>query len=303
MAEMKIGIIGFDTSHVPAFTKLLNDAGDPFHVTGARVVAGFPSFSPDLPASSSRVEGFKKQLSEEMGIKLVSSVDELLKEVDAVLLESVDGRRHLKEATPVIKAKKPLFIDKPLAASYSEAKKIIDLAAKNSTPVFSSSSLRFDHNIRAARQDAELGGIVGCDAFSPASQDPTNPGLFWYGVHGVEVLYTFMGAGCRKLFSKKTEGADFVTGEWEGDRIGTLRGTRKGMHSYGARVFGEKKIVQVMYSTEIPLYAQLLRQVVPFFRTGKPPVPNEETLEIMQFMQAAILSEKEGREVLLSEVK
>ncbi len=303
MAEMKIGIIGFDTSHVPAFTKLLNDAGDPFHVTGARVVAGFPSFSPDLPASSSRVEGFKKQLSEEMGIKLVSSVDELLKEVDAVLLESVDGRRHLKEATPVIKAKKPLFIDKPLAASYSEAKKIIDLAAKNSTPVFSSSSLRFDHNISAARQDAELGGIVGCDAFSPASQDPTNPGLFWYGVHGVEVLYTFMGAGCRKLFSKKTEGADFVTGEWEGDRIGTLRGTRKGMHSYGARVFGEKKIVQVMYSTEIPLYAQLLRQVVPFFRTGKPPVPNEETLEIMQFMQAAILSEKEGREVLLSEVK
>jgi len=303
MAEMKIGIIGFDTSHVPAFTKLLNDAGDPFHVTGARVVAGFPSFSPDLPASSSRVEGFKKQLSEEMGIKLVSSVDELLKEVDAVLLESVDGRRHLKEATPVIKAKKPLFIDKPLAASYSEAKKIIDLAAKNSTPVFSSSSLRFDHNISAARQDAELGGIVGCDAFSPASQDPTNPGLFWYGVHGVEVLYTFMGAGCRKLFSKKTEGADFVTGEWEGGRIGTLRGTRKGMHSYGARVFGEKKIVQVMYSTEIPLYAQLLRQVVPFFRTGKPPVPNEETLEIMQFMQAAILSEKEGREVLLSEVK
>ena len=303
MAEMKIGIIGFDTSHVPAFTKLLNDAGDPFHVTGARVVAGFPSFSPDLPASSSRVEGFKKQLSEEMGIKLVSSIDELLKEVDAVLLESVDGRRHLKEATPVIKAKKPLFIDKPLAASYSEAKKIIDLAAKNSTPVFSSSSLRFDHNISAARQDAELGGIVGCDAFSPASQDPTNPGLFWYGVHGVEVLYTFMGAGCRKLFSKKTEGADFVTGEWEGGRIGTLRGTRKGMHSYGARVFGEKKIVQVMYSTEIPLYAQLLRQVVPFFRTGKPPVPNEETLEIMQFMQAAILSEKEGREVLLSEVK
>jgi len=303
MAEMKIGIIGFDTSHVPAFTKLLNDAADPFHVTGARVVAGFPSFSPDLPASSSRVEGFKKQLSEEMGIKLVSSVDELLKEVDAVLLESVDGRRHLKEATPVIKAKKPLFIDKPLAASYSEAKKIIDLAAKNSTPVFSSSSLRFDHNISAARQDAELGGIVGCDAFSPASQDPTNPGLFWYGVHGVEVLYTFMGAGCRKLFSKKTEGADFVTGEWEGGRIGTLRGTRKGMHSYGARVFGEKKIVQVMYSTEIPLYAQLLRQVVPFFRTGKPPVPNEETLEIMQFMQAAILSEKEGREVLLSEVK
>lgn len=303
MAELKIGIIGFDTSHVPAFTRLLNDANDPFYVEGGKVVAGFPSFSPDLPSSSSRVEGYKKEMEEKWNIKIVSSVKELLKRVDAVLLESVDGRRHLKEAAPVIKAGKPLFIDKPLAASFKEAKKIIALAEKNSTPVFSSSSLRFDHNISAARQDAELGGVVGCDAFSPAMQDPTNPGLFWYGVHGAEILYTFMGAGCKKLFSKKTEGTDFVTGEWEDGRIGTLRGTRKGMHSYGARVFGEKKIVQVMYSTEIPIYAQLIKQIILFFKTGKPPISSAETLEIMQFMQAAILSEKKGKEVLLKDVK
>jgi len=303
MEELKIGIIGFDTSHVPAFTKLLNDESDPFHVPGGKVVAGYPSFSPDLESSYTRVESYKKELIEKWGIKMVSSVKELLKEVDAVLLESVDGRRHLKEAIPVIKAGKPLFIDKPLAANFKDAKKIVALAEKYNCPVFSSSSLRFDYNISRVKKDPELGSVIGCDAFSPATLDPTNPGLFWYGVHGVEILYTFMGPGCKKIYSKYTEGAHFVVGEWEDGRIGTVRGTRKGSHSYGARVFGEKKIEQIMYSTEVPLYAQLLKEVIPFFRTGKSPVPIEETLEIMRFMQAALLSEKREKEVLLSSVK
>ncbi|MDD3726365.1 MAG: gfo/Idh/MocA family oxidoreductase, partial [Candidatus Ratteibacteria bacterium] len=158
-------------------------------------------------------------------------------------------------------------------------------------------------NISRVKKNTDIGDIIGCDAFSPATLDPTNPGLFWYGVHGVETLYTFMGPGCKKLFSKYTEGSHFVVGEWGDGRIGTVRGTRKGCHSYGVRVFGEKKIEQVMYSTEVPLYAQLLKEVIPFFQTGKSPVPLEETLEIMQFMQAALLSEKKGREVLLSQIK
>ncbi len=303
MAEMKIGIIGFDTSHVPAFTNLLNNDGDPFHVVGGRVVAGFPSFSPDIESSASRVEGYKKELVEKWNIKIVSSVEELLPLVDAVLLESNDGRRHIKEAQPVIAAKKPVFIDKPMTASFAEAKQIFDMAAKNNCPVFSSSSLRFDYNISAVKSDAELGGVAGCDAFSPSTQEKTNPGYFWYGIHGVEILYTFMGKGCKKLFSKKTEGTDLTVGQWEDGRIGTVRGTRKGSHSYGAAVFGEKKMVQVTNSPKVPLYSQLLKQIMPFFQTGKPPVSPEETLEIIQFIDAALLSEKEGREVSLSEIK
>ncbi len=302
MADRRIGIIGFDTSHVPAFTKLLNDDSDRFHVAGGRVVAGYPSFSPDIEASASRVEGYRKQLSEEMGVKIVSSIEELLPEVDAVLLESNDGRRHLPEARSVIEAKKPLFIDKPLAANFAEAKEIVELAAKYSCPVFSSSSLRFDHNIQGSRNDPGLGKVIGCDAFSPATQEATNPGLFWYGIHGVEMLYTFMGTGCKKLFAEKTPDTDFLIGEWEDGRIGTVRGTRTGLHTFGVRVFGEKKIAQITYSTEVPIYAQLLKEIIPFFKTGIPPVPPKETLEIMQFMQAAILSEKEKRIAGLSEI-
>lgn len=301
--ELKIGIIGCDTSHVPAFTKLLNNSEEEFHVKGGKVVACFPSFSPDLESSASRVEGFKKQLAEEMKIKMVSSVEELLEKVDAVLLESVDGRRHLKEAIPVIKEGKPLFIDKPLAHNFNEAKEIVTLAKEYHCPLFSSSSLRFDVNISKARKDAGLGDVLGCDAFSAASLEPTNPGLFWYGVHGVEVLYTFMGTGCQKVSCLKTDDFHFVTGLWSGGRIGTVRGTRAGKHSYGATVFGKEGFCQVTYCTDVPFYSQLLKQIIPFFQSGNSPVAPEETLEIMQFMQAAIMSEEKNREVSFEEVE
>lgn len=301
--ELRVGIIGFDTSHVPAFTKVLNDPQDAWYLPGARVTHGYASFSPDLQASYSRVEGFKKDVTEKYGVKLVDSVEALLAEVDAVLLESVDGRRHLAEARPVIAAHKPLFIDKPLAANYVEAAEIMRLAAAAGSPVFSSSSLRFDANIAALKNDAELGKVLACDAFSPAHLDPTNPGLFWYGVHGAEILYTFMGPGCRKLACRSTDGYDLVYAEWADGRIGTLRGTRIGAGNYGATVFGEKKVRQATYSTTIPIYSQLLKEIVAFFRSGVPPVPAEETLEIMAFMQAALLSAGEHREVALSEVR
>ncbi|MCM8818749.1 MAG: Gfo/Idh/MocA family oxidoreductase [Candidatus Omnitrophica bacterium] len=303
MSEIKIGIIGFDTSHVVAFTKLLNDANEPYHVKGGKIIAGYPSFSPDLYASYSRVDGFKKELVEKYNIEIVDSIEELLKKVDAILLESVDGRRHLKEAEPVIKAQKPLFIDKPLAANYYDALKIYQMAQEFKCPVFSSSSLRFDFNLLKIKEDPELGEVFGCDAFSPCTLEPTNPGFFWYGIHGVEILYTFMGKGCKSLYCEATDDFHFVVGIWEKNKIGTVRGTRKGAHSYGATIFGEKKVYQTTYSLEVPLYSQLLKKIIEFFKTGKSPVNPEETLEIMKFMECALISEKEKRVVNLEEIK
>jgi len=302
MAELKIGIIGCDTSHVPAFTRLLNDARDPFHVPGGRVVAAYPSFSPDLQPSYSRVEGFKQELVEKWGVQMVGSVEELVAQVDAVLLESVDGRRHLAEARPVIAAGKPVYVDKPLAASYADAATIIRLAQERGCPLFSSSSLRYDANLAAIKEDPDLGAVLGCDAFSPATLDPTNPGLFWYGIHGVEILYTFMGRGCTRVRCTSTDKYDVVVGHWPQGRLGTVRGTRCGAHDYGATVFGEKKVAQATYSKTIPLYSRLLQKIVPFFQTGVSPVPLEETLELMAFIQAAWISAQEGREVTLEEV-
>jgi len=301
-SSLRIGIIGFDTSHVPAFTRLLNDPRDPFHVPGGRVVAGYPSFSEDLEASYSRVNQFVDAVREPYGVEIVDSVTALLDRVDAVLLESVDGRRHLSEITPVLEARKPVYVDKPLAASYRDAVEIARRAQACGCPVFSSSSLRFDAHIAAAAADSALGRVLACDAFSPAKLEPTNPGLFWYGVHGVEILYTFMRPGCEAVRTISTDAYDVVVGRWPGGRLATLRGIREGSADYGATVLGEQKVVQVQYSREIPIYARLLQAIMPFFRGEPAPVPLAETLEIMAFMEASLASQNAGREVALREV-
>src|SRR5262245_29660159 len=300
--EHKIGIIGCDTSHVTAFTKLLNDKSDPHHVSGARVVAAFKGGSPDVESSRTRVDRFTTELKDKWGVELVGSIEELCKKVDAVLLESVDGRPHLNQVRPVFAAKKRVFIDKPFAASYADAREIVRLSRESGTPFFSSSSLRFANDLQAMKRDEKIGAMLGAFTYGPAPTESHHPDLFWYGIHAVEMLYTLMGPGCESVTRVHTDGADVVVGKWKDGRVGTMRGIRYGKQDYGAVAFGAKANL----ATPTPMksdYRELLVEIVKFFQTGSPPIPPEETLEMMAFMEAADLSKaRGGAPVMLKEV-
>ena len=196
---IRAGMIGLDTSHVVAFTQILNDPKAAGELRQLKIVAGFPGGSPDNPSSWDRVPQYTKELRG-MGVEIVGSIDELLKKVDVVLLMSVDGRPHLAQARPVIAAGKPLFIDKPMAASLADAMEIFRLAEEKHVPCFSSSALRFSSGFQAVRQKkSRFGDVRSCLAWSPLHLEPHHPDLFWYGIHGVETLYTIMGPGCETV--------------------------------------------------------------------------------------------------------
>src|SRR5262245_46947391 len=239
---IRVGMIGLDTSHVVAFTKLLNDPKAKGELAGVRVVAAFPGGSPDLSSSRDRIAGFTATLRDKFGVEIVDSIDDLLPKVDVVLLESVDGRPHLKQAIPVFKAHKPVFIDKPVAGSLADALRIFQLSKEHNVPCFSSSSLRFSPGILGMKNNPKVGDVLGCDAWSPCSLEEHHPDLFWYGVHGVETLFTIMGTGCESVTRVQTKDTELVTGVWKGGRIGTYRGLRGGKADYGATVFGTKGI-------------------------------------------------------------
>jgi predicted dehydrogenase len=286
---IRVGIIGLDTSHVKAFTAAINGPQAKPELQGMRIVAAYPGGSPDLPASIDRVAGFTEDLKK-LGVEIVDSIDTLLTKVDAVLLESVDGRPHLEQARPVIKAGKPLFIDKPLAGSLADGLEIFRLAAAAKVPCFSSSSLRFSPGIVAMRSDPKIGDVLGCVAYSPCSLEPHHPDLFWYGIHGVETLYTIMGPGCISVSRTHTADTDVVTGVWRDGRVGTFCGLRAGKSGYGAMVFGSKGNGP---SGGYGGYEPLLVEVGKFFATGRAPVAAEETLEILAFMEAADESKRQ----------
>jgi hypothetical protein len=288
---LRAGIIGLDTSHVVAFTQVLNNPRARGELAGVRVVAAYPGGSQDIPDSRDRLAGFTKKLRDDFHVEIVDSIDALLKKVDVVLLESVDGRPHLEQARPVLAAKKPVFIDKPVAGSLADAVRIYDLARKHGTPCFSSSSLRFSPGIQAVRKEGKFGEVLGCAAYGPCSLERHHPDLFWYGIHGVEALYTIMGPGCESVTRVQTKGTELVMGKWNDGRVGTFRGIRSGKSDYGALVFGSKDIGP---SGGYGGYEPLVVEICKFFRTGKPPVTAEETLEIYAFMEAADESKRRG---------
>lgn len=295
-AELRIGLIGLDTSHVTAFTQLLNDPTAKDHVPGGRVVAAFKGGSPDLESSRSRVDGYTRELQDKHGVKLYDSIEEMCRHVDAVMLESVDGRPHLAQAVPVILARKPLYIDKPMAASLRDVLAIFRLAAEYRVPVFSASSLRFGKNTQAVRRGA-LGRVLTAETSSPCSLEPSHPDLFWYGIHGVESLFTVMGPGCETVRrGQTTNGLIEVTGTWRGGRLGIYR---EGS-GYAGLARGEKGEMAVgAYDG----YAPLVAEVIKFFQTGRAPVAPHETIELFAFMEAADESKRQnGAEILIRDV-
>ena len=291
-ADLRIGLIGLDTSHVIAFTKSLNDSSSQDFVPGGRVVAAYKGGSPDLKASAGRIDKFTAELQDKYKVKVVDSIPALCEIVDAILLESVDGRAHLDQARQVFLSRKPVFIDKPLAASLADAKEIARLARESGTPWFSSSSLRFSPLYRQALTDGAGGKIHGVEAYGPAALEPTNPGLFWYGIHAVESLFTLMGPGCVSVTMTSNDDFDLAVGLWKDGRIGVVKGLRKGKEDYGALVYRENGIFHV--PAQDVSYVPLIRQIMEFFKSGKPPVQPEETLEIMAFMDAAERSRQQG---------
>jgi len=289
-AGKRVGIIGLDTSHSTAFVEALNaDAPDPAY-NGYRIVAAYPWGSRDIRSSTERIPSYTEEVKKR-GVEIVDSIPALLEKVDVVLLETNDGRPHLEQALIVMKAGKPLFIDKPIAGTLEETLAIFEAARKYKVPVFSASSLRYMKGMQDIAEGRTVGKVLGADAFSPAPLEPHHPDFFWYGIHGIETLITVMGIGCREVIRIYTAGTDVVTGVWSDGRIGTFRGTRTGEHEYGATVFGEKGVARVgPYSG----YEALLKQITQFFDTGVSPVSEAETLEIYAFMAAADESRRKG---------
>lgn len=288
-SQGRVGIIGLDTSHSIAFTKALNAPEPISELKGYKVVAAYPRGSKDIESSTKRIAGYTEDVKK-LGVEIVNSIEELLKKVDVVLLETNDGRPHLEQALLVLKAGKPMFIDKPVAGSLSDAISIYNAAKKYKVPIFSSSSLRYMESVQDVVK-GKIGAVLGADTFSPATLEKTHPDLYWYGIHGVEILFTVMGTGCKQVVRINNNDADIVVGTWKDGRVGTFRGTRTGLHDYGGTVYGAKN--------NLPLgpfkgYDNLLVQIIDFFKTGKVPVAPEETLEIYAFMEAADESKRNG---------
>ena len=297
MPQLRIGLIGLDTSHAPAFTKLLNDDAQPYYVAGGRVVAAFAGGSPDFGLSWNRVGDFTQQVRD-YDVAILDSPSAVAQHCDALIVTSVDGRVHLSQFREIAPFGKPVFIDKPFATTSADARAIAELALQHDIALMSASTLRYGQPLIEAL--AQSPSLIGADCSGPMELETTQPGLFWYGIHAVEMLYAAMGRGCQSVTALSSPDQEFVTGLWGDGRIGTVRGYRGGKSSFGALLHEPQtsRFVDVMTHSK-PAYAGLLERVIAMFQTGTVPIEIEETLEIVRFIEAANQSRCSGQTVAL----
>ena len=297
--DLRIGIIGLDTSHSEQFTLRLNDPANPNHIPGARVVVAFPGGSPDIEESKSRVDGFTATVRDKFGVRIVGSVAEACKDVDAILLLSLDGRPRLEQMKQILTAGKPVFMDKPVAASLKDAVEIYQLAATAQVPVFSASAVRWYPGVLEVA-NAEKTPARGAICYGPAHVLPHHPDLYFYGIHPTEALFTVMGGGCLSVTRTTAPSASVVTGLWSGSRTGTLHAIHEGAKAYKLVRFGDAQVFEQKSEGD---YTPMLREIIKFFQTKQVPVSAKQTLEIYAFMEAAEESKRrDGKSITLREV-
>jgi hypothetical protein len=302
-AKKSIGIIGLDTSHSISFAAMFNGSEAKPEFGNYHVTVAYPWGSKTIEEGYSRVPGFVEK-AKELGIKIADSIEELLSQVDYVLLETQDGNVHIEQALAVFKAGKPVFIDKPMAANLSDVCLIYELGKRYNVPVFTTSSLRYTEPLLEI-SDGKKGKVLGSDCFGPCQEEPSHASLFWYGIHGVEMLFTIMGTGCQSVTRTHTWETDIVTGIWNDKRVGTYRGMRIGTGPYyhfGGFAYCEKEAVPLDNYKGYGFY-ELTKELVKFFETGIVPVTAETTIEIYAFMEASNQSIiNSGRPVRISKV-
>lgn len=286
----RVGIIGLDTSHSIAFTKAMNASDADAKLKGYKVVAAYPYGSRTIESSAKRIPGYVEDVKK-LGVTITDSIADLLDQVDVVMLETNDGRLHLEQALQVFKAGKRMFIDKPIAASLADTKAIFKASKQYNVPTFSSSSLRYVENIADLASGNVIGELTGADTFAPATLEATHPDLFWYGIHGIEMLYALLGTGCKEVRRIYGEGTDIAVGTWTDGRVGVFRGIRTGKSGFGGIAYGAQGQQALgAYGGYLPL----LYQIADFFDTGIAPVSPEETTELVAFMEAADESKRRG---------
>jgi len=293
---LRLGIVDFDSSHSVEFTRRINHVGVPSDqwVAGARVVAGCPGTSQMAP---DRIAGFTPQIAA-CGVELVKEPGELIGRVDGVLVLSLSGQVHLDRARPFFEAGIPTFVDKPFACRSEDAREMIGLAEQHGVMLFSSSALRFCEQLeRYAEQSADHGAVIGAVSHGPAWRDEGNPGLFHYGIHATEALYALLGPGCHSVSVLSTDAVDLVTARWKDGRLAVIRGSRQGATAYGIVAYSERSVTHLAMSTRYA-YRNLCRRIVTAFEEGTAPVRPSESLEVVEFIEAALESERRGGELV-----
>lgn len=261
---MKIGFVDhhLNNYHANTFIKIINDGKVGPDI---EVVAAYESD----PEGADWCEANK--------VPRAKSAAEVVEKSDAIIVLAPDFvQTHLSLATPALESGKPVYLDKILAESVDDARKILSIAADHKTPIMSTSSLRFSIELQ------QLLSLVG---------DGPYDGIFsrgfgrWrgYAVHTIQSALRLLGGKVRRVIDTGQDTNHLITVENDQGRRAFIE-IRECENQYQATpwqvgILHHKNYEVITVSKFDEFYVAMLQQVVGFFQSGKSPVPVQEMLD------------------------
>ena len=290
MSTLKVAIIGLDTSHSVQFAMRMNapDCPRSQRVAGLHAVSCLRFETPFQDAA--RLDDRQAQL-EGWGVRVTEDLDDALQGADAILLEINDPSLHLEYFAKVAGLGKPVFLDKPLADTLEDGRKIVNLAGKHATRVWSGSSLPFAGAVQRVCTRMPAPSYAHC--YGALGTAAAGDSLIWYGVHSFEMLQRLMGPGALQVRACDTAAGIVSVVEYADKRLGTVEVLR-GSWSYGGRAQQGSTTLPFQVNTGT-IYRDLLRQIRTFLLGGPAPVSLQSSFESLAMMVAARTSIETGQ--------
>ncbi|MDD9986614.1 MAG: Gfo/Idh/MocA family oxidoreductase [Spirochaetaceae bacterium] len=286
--DLRIGIIGLDSSHTIEFTRRFQapDCPPEQRVAGVTVTRCMRFETPFQDRAG--LDGRQREL-EGWGVEVTEDFDTAVAGADAVLIEINDPGLHLQYVRRCAGLGVPLFLDKPLAQDLAAGLEIARLAAEHDLRICSASSLRFAAGLQDAC--AALPAPRHVTTFGPINRAAAGSSIVWYGVHAVEMLVRAIGRGAITVATHRWGEDAILVVDYADGRTGVVElfvGS-----GYGGVLRGGKDVVPYTVD-QAGIYTAMLSELVPFLAGGASPVPLEDAVEVIAILDAAERSSQAG---------
>lgn len=252
----------------------------------------------DFPLSRDRLDSFTETVGA-LGVPITATLEEVAEHSDVLLVVAVDARRHADLFCRCARFGKPVYVDTRFAVSVHEVRTMLAEARRWDVLPLAGSPKRFSAAFGAALSGGKAGGI---DVSGPMPRQPTQPGLFWYGIHLVDLVVAAMGTGCTEVRAVADGPDELVVATWQDGRTATIRGNQEWRPDTRGVVHDGAASTEFAIHAEEQMLTGLLDAIVASCRSGDPMVPPEEIEHVVAVTAAANLSREQHRPVRVGEV-
>lgn len=257
---------------------------DSVRIPGARVTHIWTDDPADAPkvAAASLIDN------------VVTRPEDVIGQVDAVVIATDDGTDHVRRARPFVEAGLPVFVDKPMAVNLDELRQFVEWHRAGRI-LLSTSGMRYAPEMRA--DFSALGDLRWITSFTCKTWER-------YGIHALEAVEPLTGPGFLTVTTQGGENGDVVhLTHRSGVRV-TLGALHDAYGSFGAvHLYGTKGELALKLTDTYHAFRGQLVAWIDMLRTGRRPLPFEETVELMAVIIAGIRSrEQGGRTIAIADI-